>query len=88
MTFQFDGQDIDFRPGQTVQGALAAAGVLSTRTTRIVGAPRGMFCGIGICFDCLAVVDGEPDQRTCLTPVQHGMVVARQEGSARDDLRI
>lgn len=88
MTFQFDGRDIEFRPGQSVQGALVAVGVLSTRTTRIAGAPRGMFCGIGVCFDCLAVIDGQPDQRSCLTPAEDGMVVCRQEGTGRDDLGV
>ncbi|WP_109211299.1 MULTISPECIES: (2Fe-2S)-binding protein [Microbacterium] len=88
MTFQFDGEEVSFRPGQSVQGALVAHGVLATRTTRLAGAPRGMFCGIGVCFDCLAKVDGEPDQRTCMTPAEDGMVVCAQEGTGRDDLAI
>lgn len=88
MTFQFDGRDVEFRPGQSVQGALVAAGVLSTRTTRISGAPRGMFCGIGVCFDCLAVINGQTDERTCMIPAEDGMVVCRQEGTGRDDIEI
>jgi len=39
------------------------------------GAPRGLFCGMGICFDCLVTVDGRPNVRACMTTVQPGMVV-------------
>ncbi|MFK8253027.1 2Fe-2S iron-sulfur cluster-binding protein [Ancylobacter terrae] len=41
------------------------------------GAPRGLFCGMGVCFDCVALVDCVPT-RTCLTTVAPGMVVRRQ----------
>ena len=39
------------------------------------GAPRGPFCGMGVCFDCLVTVDGRPSQRACLTKVAAGMDV-------------
>ncbi len=39
------------------------------------GAPRGPFCGMGVCFDCLVTVDGRPSQRACLTKVEAGMDV-------------
>ena len=51
----------------------------STRTTR-GGAPRGVFCGMGVCFDCLVVVDGIPNTRACVTWVREGMNVQRQVG--------
>ena len=68
-----DGRPIPARPGQSVGSALTEAGVRSWRTTRFGGRPRGLFCGIGICFDCLITVDGRPDQRACLTPVTPAM---------------
>lgn len=82
----FDGEPLEFRPGQTVGGALMAAGVLSWRTTARAGSPRGLFCGIGICFDCLITVDGVPNQRACLTPARRGMRVETQEGTGHDAL--
>ncbi|WP_314326231.1 (2Fe-2S)-binding protein [Paenarthrobacter ilicis] len=88
MQLQFDGRDIEFRPGQTIQGALAAAGILATRTTRITGTPRGMFCGIGVCFDCLTEVDGQPNQRSCLVPAEDGMTVTTQKGASYGDLEV
>ena len=42
--------------------------------------PRGVYCGMGVCFDCLVVVDGVPNTRACVTWVREGMVVARQDG--------
>jgi predicted molibdopterin-dependent oxidoreductase YjgC len=85
-TFSFDGKDITAEPGQSVGAALLAAGYRSWRTTRHSGAPRGLFCGIGICFDCLVVVNGQPGQRACLTEVRDGDVVESQEGTGRDHL--
>lgn len=85
---RFDGQEIPFAPGATVGSALLAAGIRSWRTTRIEGRPRGIFCGIGICFDCLVTVDGEPNQRACLARAAPGMDVRSQEGSGRGELAV
>lgn len=79
--FDFDGRAVRFEPGQTVGAALMAAGVRSWRTTRVHGRPRGLFCGIGICFDCLVDVDDAPNQRACVTPAEDGMRVRTQEGT-------
>lgn len=80
-TFSFDGKEIAAEPGQSVGAALIAAGYRSWRTTRHNGAPRGVFCGIGICFDCLVVVNGRPNQRACLAEVSDGDEVSSQEGT-------
>jgi hypothetical protein len=77
----FDGEPVTAVPGQTVAAALWAAGVRSWRTTRGAGAPRGLFCGIGACFDCLATIDGEPDQRACLVPARPDQAVTTQRGA-------
>jgi len=85
-TFRFDGRPVPFEEGQTIGAALWADGVRSWRTTRLAGRPRGFFCGIGVCFDCLAVVNGRPGQRACLVEVRAGDIVTTQEGAGRDDL--
>ena len=59
---------VPFTPGQTRRRRAVGGGVRSWRTTRFGGRPRGLFCGIGVCFDCLVEVDGRPDQRACLDP--------------------
>lgn len=85
-TFSFDGQPVPFEAGQSVGAALIAAGVASVRRTRRQGRPRGLFCGIGVCFDCLLRVDGAANQRACLVAANPGMVVQSQEGTGLDDL--
>jgi predicted molibdopterin-dependent oxidoreductase YjgC len=81
VSFLFDGKEIAAEAGQSIGAALIAAGYRSWRTTRHGGAPRGIFCGIGICFDCLVVVNGRPNQRACLTEACDGDEVSTQEGT-------
>jgi D-hydroxyproline dehydrogenase subunit alpha len=71
---RFDGREIEALPGETIAAALAAAEIVAVRQARS-GAPRGPFCGMGVCFDCLVTVDGRPSQRACLTKVEAGMDV-------------
>jgi predicted molibdopterin-dependent oxidoreductase YjgC len=73
LRLSFDGQPVTARSGQSAGAALTAAGIRSWRTTRTGQRPRGLFCGIGICYDCLITVDGVPDQRACLVPATDGM---------------
>ena len=75
--FLFNGQPIAARAGQSLAAALAEAGRRSLRDTA-GGAQRGMFCGMGVCQDCLVTVDGAPNQRACMTVAKAGMVVQRQ----------
>jgi D-hydroxyproline dehydrogenase subunit gamma len=54
--------------------ASSAATVWRVRTS-VVGQPRGPLCGMGICFECRATVDGQPHERTCQTTVRDGMEI-------------
>lgn len=74
MTVTIDGEPALAYPGETVAAVLLASGQQTFRHTA-EGAPRGLFCGMGVCFDCLVTVDGQPDVRACMTTVQPGMVV-------------
>jgi predicted molibdopterin-dependent oxidoreductase YjgC len=58
--------------GQTVAAALLAGGVSSWRVTRSGGRRRGLFCGIGACFDCLVDVNDDRCVQACLIPVHDG----------------
>lgn len=82
-TLSFDGAPVPVRPGQSVGAALVGAGIRSWRTTRKNGRARGLFCGIGICYDCLITIDGVPNQRACLTQARPGMQVSSQSEEAR-----
>lgn len=76
-----NGRMLDAREGESVAAALLAAGLRTLRTTLRRGEPRGLFCGIGQCFDCLVEVDGEARQRACMTRVRAGMRVRIPEAS-------
>jgi predicted molibdopterin-dependent oxidoreductase YjgC len=77
----FDGRPLVAVRGQNIGAALVSNGVTAWRSTRKNARPRGLFCGIGVCFDCLVTVDGEANQRACLVEVQEGMEI---EGSCAD----
>lgn len=89
VSFTLDGRAMEGCEGEPVAAALRAAGVLVHRHTARRNEPRGVFCAIGRCTDCVMVVDGRPNVRTCLEPLregmrvqtQHGLGAVRQEGS-------
>jgi len=74
VTFFFDGEEIAAFEGETVATALWAQGMRTLRRSVARGAPRGIYCNMGICFDCLVRIDGRA-VRACMTPVADGMVV-------------
>jgi len=77
----FDGDEVLCVEGQTLAAAFLATGRRAWRFTSRRGEPRGVFCGMGICFDCLVEVDGRPNVRACLTPAAEGMRVETQHGA-------
>jgi predicted molibdopterin-dependent oxidoreductase YjgC len=77
-TLFFDGQPVPARDGDSVASALLAAGVRVTRQTQLSGAPRGPWCMMGACFDCVAIVDGRRGVRTCMTQAREGLRVVTQ----------
>ena len=80
VTFYHDGHAVQGVDGEPIAAALAANGVRVLRTTARRGEPRGLFCAIGRCTDCVMTVDGVPNVRTCVTPVRAGMRVETQVG--------
>ncbi len=74
---EFEGQRIAGRRGETLAAALTAAGIRELRLTR-AGEPRGVFCGMGVCQDCLLEVDGAPNKRACMTKLERPVAVRRQ----------
>lgn len=78
VTITFEGRDLHGISGQTVAGVLLANGITSWRTTSVGSRPRGAFCGIGVCFDCLVTVDDRRDVRACLSRPSGGETITRQ----------
>ena len=77
-----DGVAVAARQGDTVSAALLASGQDARRSTAVSGAPRLPYCMMGVCFECLALVDGASMQ-TCLVSVRDGMRIERQLGRRR-----
>lgn len=77
---KFDGELVEALEGEPIAAALLAAGKTVFRYTRKRKEPRGVYCAIGRCTDCMMIVDGVPNVRTCVTPVRAGMKVETQHG--------
>ncbi|NLS09683.1 (2Fe-2S)-binding protein [Nesterenkonia sp. MY13] len=76
VTVTVDGRRVTTEAGRTVAATLMLAeDRLHWRETRFAGKGRGLFCGIGVCFDCLVTVDGQPSLRACLVQVAEGMSI-------------
>lgn len=80
ITIYVDGRPVQARQGESVAAAMLAHHMRTCRHTARSHEPRGVFCGIGQCTDCVMQVDGVPNVRTCITPVRDGMRVQTQEG--------
>ncbi len=81
ITVSVEGRPTTMPAGQSVAAALFAAGLAACRTTPASGRPRGPFCMMGVCFDCLVVVDGMANRQACMTEATEGMRITRQRGS-------
>jgi predicted molibdopterin-dependent oxidoreductase YjgC len=77
MTFDItvDGAPVAVQPGETIAAALWRSGRRAWRVSRVDGRPRGLFCGIGACYDCLVVLAGHGTVRACQRPAAPGDVV-------------
>jgi sarcosine oxidase subunit alpha len=75
INLQVNGRSIVAFEGESVAAVLLAEGIRIFRHTPQTRQPRGLFCGMGACYDCLVTVDGVPEVRACMTPVADGMII-------------
>lgn len=80
VSFTYNGKTIEGYEGEPIAAALKAAGLMVHRYTAKEHKPRGIFCAIGRCTDCVMIVDGVPNVRTCVTSLKEGMDVKTQYG--------
>lgn len=78
-----DGQPVKAFEGETVAAAILATGRRALRTTSKTNEMRGLYCGIGVCFDCVMTINNIPSVRTCQTFVENGMTVESQKGEGK-----
>lgn len=79
-SFYFNGEELEGFLDEPIAVSLANHGVKQFRLTEKKGEPRGLFCGIGQCNDCVVVVNGVPNVRSCVTLLEEGMRVETQHG--------
>jgi len=77
----FEGRPLVCRDGDSVAAALLADGHAACRDTAVGNVPRGPYCMMGICYDCLVTIDGRPNRQACMTRAREGMAVERQAGA-------
>lgn len=75
ITISIDGRSVVAFAGETVAAVLLAEGIRTFRQTAKTGEGRGLFCGMGICYDCLVTMDGIANLRACLTPATPGCAI-------------
>ena len=85
VAIELDGAHVDVPADISVAAALLWLGVEPYRASTLGGAPRAPYCMMGVCFDCLAEIDGRANQRACQVTVATGMRVRRQLGKFDSD---
>lgn len=89
ITLTVDGRPVTAHEGETVHAALVASGIQILGTTRKTHQPRGILCGMGICYQCLVEINGVPDQRACMSPVKPDMdIVTCPSQDTPPDLKV
>jgi len=73
-----NGKRMEAYEGEPIAAALVASGIKVFRRTPKLHMPRGLYCAIGRCTDCIMNVNGVPSIRTCVTPVEDGMIIKNQ----------
>lgn len=80
VTITVDGAAVTAEAGEPIAAVLLRLEPPIARTTPVGVRPRAPYCMMGVCFDCLAIVDGTPSTQTCRIGVREGMRVERQHG--------
>jgi predicted molibdopterin-dependent oxidoreductase YjgC len=75
-----EGRELRVPEDASAAAAVLLAGLDSIRETPVTGNPRAPYCLMGVCFDCLAEIDGQPNRQSCMVPVAPGMAIRRQLG--------
>lgn len=81
VSININGKPFNVPAGETVAAAVLVSGISPTRITPVSSSPRAPFCLMGLCYECLMVINGLPNQRACQQQVAEGMIIESQHGS-------
>ena len=82
---EVEGRNVLVPPGASAAAAVLLAGLDSIRDTPVGGSARAPYCMMGVCFDCLAEIDGVPNRQSCMVPARTGMRIRRRRGARAID---
>src|SRR3954449_1199526 len=82
---QVEGRTVRVPEGASAAAAVLLAGLPNIRETPVTGSPRAPYCMMGVCFDCLAEIDGVPNRQSCMVAARPGMRIRRQQGARAID---
>ncbi|MBV9014197.1 MAG: (2Fe-2S)-binding protein [Alphaproteobacteria bacterium] len=82
---EVEGRSLRVPEGASAAAAILLSGLASIRDTPVGGSPRAPFCMMGVCFDCLAEIDGVPNRQSCMVVARSGMRIRRQRGARNID---
>ena len=78
---EVEGRTVRVLEGASAAAAVLLAGLASLRDTPVTGSARAPYCMMGVCFECLAEIDGVPNRQSCMMPARPGMRIRRQRGA-------
>jgi predicted molibdopterin-dependent oxidoreductase YjgC len=81
ITVYVDGKSVSVGANESAAAAALRAGIGYTRLSPITGERRAPYCMMGVCFECLMVIDGVPSRQACMVRVHPGMRIERQLGA-------
>ena len=81
ITVYVDGRPVEVSANESAASAALRAGVGYTRTSPVTGEKRAPYCMMGVCFECLMVIDGAASRQACMVTVRPGMRIERQLGA-------
>jgi succinate dehydrogenase/fumarate reductase-like Fe-S protein len=84
---EVEGRTVLVPAGASAAAAVLIAGLSSIRETPVDAAERGPYCMMGICFDCLAEIDGVPNRQSCMVAARSGMRIRRQRGAREIEMK-
>ena len=82
---EVEGRQVQVPTGASAAAAVLLAGLSSIRDSAVGGGERAPYCMMGVCFDCLAEIDGVPNRQSCMVAARPGMRIRRQRGARAID---
>ncbi|MEX0346357.1 MAG: (2Fe-2S)-binding protein [Rhizobiaceae bacterium] len=80
ITVTFEGEELCIRSGLSIAAGLLEAGIIHFRNSPVTESPRSPFCMMGVCFECLVIVNGIANCQACMIEAREGMRISRQSG--------